>query len=182
MSHELIIFLVSGLPFVELRLGLPLGIAFGLTPYAAFFLSTLGTLTATIIAIYLLDPVVQFIRRYSKPLNKLVEKIFAKTRHAHSEKFNRFGALFLLLFVAVPIPGSGGYTGALIAYLFDIPKKYAVLLVGTGVILSGFVMLAIVTGGLELFQWLSPAPHQLEAIEGLIPTDLGSYSAPQLTQ
>jgi len=182
MSHEFITFIVSGLPFVELRLGLPLGVAFGLAPYAALFWSTLGTLTATVITIYLLDPVVQLIRQHSKPLNKLAEKIFAKTRHRHSEKFNRFGALFLLAFVAIPIPGSGGYTGALIAYLFDIPKKYAVLLVGTGVILSGFVMLAIVTGGLELFQWLSPAPHQIEVIEGLIPIDLESYSAPQLTQ
>ena len=148
MSPELTTTLLATLPITELRLALPAGVALGLAPLSAFFWATLGNILAVVLTTYILEPVVNFLRRHIGVINRLAEKIFTRTRHKHSENFNRFGALFLVIFVAIPLPGSGGYTGALLTYLFGIPRKTASLLLALGIIGSGVIVLGLTTGWL----------------------------------
>jgi uncharacterized membrane protein len=149
MSTELITFILGTLPLGEARFAIPWGMTFGnLTPAEAYFWGSFGNLIAITIAILLMDPIVNFLRKNYTFFDKLLEKIFHKTRHRHSASFLRFGALFLVIFIAIPIPGSGGYSGVLIAWLFGVNKKVAMILVSIGVLISGLTILGITTGAL----------------------------------
>ncbi|MDD3066306.1 MAG: small multi-drug export protein [Candidatus Gracilibacteria bacterium] len=149
MPTKLITFLLGATPIGEARFAIPWGMTFGhLTPAEAYFWGCLGNIIAITIVILILEPVVVFLRKNSTFFDKLLEKIFHKTRHRHSANFLRFGALFLTIFIAIPLPGSGGYSGALVAWLFGVKKKPAVVLVSIGVLLSGLIVLEITTGAL----------------------------------
>lgn len=151
MSSEFITFLIGASPVGENRAALPWGMTFGeLSASEAFFWSALGNIAAVIALTFLYGPVSNFARKYWPWLDRLLTKIFKKTRHKHSHRFNRWGALFLIFFVSIPLPGSGGHTGALVAWLFGVPPKIAIPLVSLGVILAGVVVLAITTGALTL--------------------------------
>lgn len=134
-------FITAMLPVIELRGAIPIAIGkFGLSSTEAFFYATAGNILPNIFILALLEPALSILRRHFKTLNKVVEKIFAKTRHEHSKKFNRYGAFFLFLFVAIPIPGSGGWTGSLIAFLFKVPYKKAIALISAGIITAGLII------------------------------------------
>jgi uncharacterized membrane protein len=154
MPPELTTALLAMLPVTELRLALPAGVGLGLSGLAAFFWATAGNILVAIALIYLLEPIVNFLRTRVHWIDHLAAKIFAKTRSKHSANFDRFGALFLVLLVAVPLPGSGGYTGTLVAYLFGVPKKSAVFLISLGLILSGLIVLGLTTGWLAFAESL----------------------------
>ena len=146
ISPELSTFVSAMLPITELRLAIPLGIeVFGLPPIKTAIIAILGNIVPILLLLLMYGPVTDFLMEKSKFFNNFFTKLFKKTRHKHTHKFNKYGALFLIFFVAVPLPGSGGWTGSLIAYLFGVPYKYAILLITIGLICSGI----IVTVGLE---------------------------------
>lgn len=149
MPTELITAILGSLPLGEARFAIPWGMTFGnLTPAEAYFWGCLGNLIAITLVILLMDPVVNFLSKNSVFLKTLLEKIFAKTRHRHTKNFMRFGALFIIVLLSLPIPGSGGYTGVLITWLFGVNKKAAIAIVSIGVLSGGFVALEITTGAL----------------------------------
>jgi uncharacterized membrane protein len=150
MPAALTTFLLAMLPVTELRAALPLGIKFGLSPLEAFFWATAGNVLMAVALIFLFEPVAVFLQQHSRVFKKIIQKVFQKTRHRHSKNFNRFGALFLVLLVAIPLPGSGGYTGALAAWLFGVSRKSTIGLVSLGLILSGLIVLGITTGAIAL--------------------------------
>ncbi len=164
MTAELTIALLAMLPVTELRLALPLGLTVcGLTPLSALFWSVAGNVVIAILLIYLLEPVVNFLRRHLPFVERILVKIFSHTRAKHSATWQRWGALGLIVLVAVPLPGSGGWTGVLVAYLFNIPKRTAVILITVGLIISGLLVLGLTTGGVALFESFGMAPPQFAA-------------------
>ena len=78
----------------------------------------------------------------SKFFNRFFTYLFERTRKKHNGKFEKWGALALITFVAIPLPVTGGWSGALAAFVFGIPFKKALPLIFLGVIIAG----AIVTG------------------------------------
>lgn len=169
MTAELLTALLSATPFFELRLGIPWAMTFGgLSAADAYLWAVVGNVIAAVIGTLAIDPVVNLVRRYWAWADGIVKKIFAKTRTEHSHNFNRFGAAFLTFFVAIPIPGSGVYTGIVIAYLFGVSRGATILLTSIGAMLAGVAMLVITSGGIELFEWLVPDPHQLEVAEEIL--------------
>lgn len=150
MPPELTTFLLSALPLTELRLALPWGIvAGGLSDFSAYFWSVAGSVIAMILTVLLLEPVANFFRRLAF-FDRILTRIFAHTRTKHSKNFTRFGAIFLVLFVAVPLPGSGGYSGALVAYLFGVSPRIAIFLNTLGLVISGLIVLALTNGFFEV--------------------------------
>jgi len=134
-------------PVGELRAAIPWGMTFGnLSSMEAFLFAVVGNILATILVIWLLPIVTKFARNHSKPLDKILQRIFAKTRKHHSKNFLRFEALFLIILVAVPLPGSGSYTGSLVAWLFGVKPKIAIPLIATGIVLAGLIMLGFMNG------------------------------------
>ena len=155
MKNIIYIFLISMLTIVELRGAIPVGAALGVPFYWNYICAVVGNiLPVPFILLFIpkvLDflarfrffrPVVQWVRRKAhKHRSKIV-----KTEEAEGEtdvpKEKCFGASFwaLLLFVMIPLPGTGAWTGSLIASLFDLPKKSSFLAALLGVLGAGVIM------------------------------------------
>jgi len=145
-------FIISLTPILELRASIPLGyLTFNLGIWEATFISILGGITAAAITLALLPPVVQFFLNFTlfKPL---INWVLDKTRSKHSSKFAALGKVLLVTLVALPLPGSGAYTGSLVAYLFGVPYKSALTLISIGVTISGVIVALITLGGHGLWK------------------------------
>lgn len=143
---ELQIFLLAMMPIIELRGAIPFGIfALGLNPILVFVLAVLGNLTPNVFILWALPHV-------AKPLRRrfgIVDRFLKRTHDKHSAEFKEKGAVFIVLFVGIPIPGSGSWTGSILAYLFDLEFKKSLLCISLGVLMAGLIVL---TGSLGLFQ------------------------------
>ncbi len=130
---------MSLLPFVENRGGIPVAIMSGIDPLTAWIISSsLSFLGGFVIYILLgrLEPVLR-----KSPLSPLFNRVVDRVREKGRRYIERFGGFALFFLVAIPFPGSGAYTGALFAYLFKISLKATVTGLLTGVLVSGLFIL-----------------------------------------
>jgi len=143
----------SILPISELRGGIPYAIANVINPFLAYFICV----GANILAF----PIVFLFLEFLHPLflkvgiyQKLFDKFVLKTRKKLDTKIKKYGFWGLMLFVMIPLPVTGAYTGSLAAWLFNIPKKKAFISVVLGVIISGIIVTIISLSGMEAFNFL----------------------------
>lgn len=150
MSEYIIPLLISMLPVTELRLAIPVAIfQYKLSLPAAFFISIIGNALA-VLGVLILLPVVEAIASRHLPLFKnLLDKLFAYTRVRHQKRFEVLKDLSLIIIVAIPLPLTGGWTGALAAYVFGIPTKKAFGLILLGLLIAG-VIVTLVSAGVLL--------------------------------
>jgi len=140
-------FLIAMLPLGELRASIPIAMSvYDLSPWGSFFWSVLGNMTPVVVILWLLNPVSGFLRKHFKIFDKFFNWLFSWTRKRHTSKFEKWGALALITLVAIPLPVTGGWTGALAAYVFGIPFKKAVPLILVGVIIAGVIVTAATLG------------------------------------
>ena len=140
---ELATFLIALIPVTELRASLPLAVKiYGLGAFAAWFYSVLGTYFAMILIVFLLDPVAKLLSKYIPVFEKFFAWLFEHTRKKADHKMEKYGAWALFILAATPIPFLGGLTGALAAFVFDVPKKKSLPLLLVGTMLSGAIVLA----------------------------------------
>lgn len=138
LPPELVTFLMAMLPATELRGSIPFSLAvLHMNPWPAFAFSLAGNITISLIILYLLDPVTVFLRKHSKLMDRFFNWLFHRTRVKHSKRMGELGLFALLIFVAIPLPGSGGWTGALIAYLFDVKSHHAIPIISAGLVIAG---------------------------------------------
>ena len=137
--------LISMLPVVELRGGLPAGVAMGLPLREAFFAALLGNLLPVPFIILFARRVFAWVRIHIPRLGRWVDRLEQKAWRK-SDRVVKYQTWGLLLFVAVPLPGTGAWTGALIAALLDLRLKLAVPAITAGVFLAG-VIISLLTYG-----------------------------------
>lgn len=130
---------ISTLPIVELRGAIPVGIvAFKMPWWQVYLIAVVGNMLPIPFILLLLGPVSNFLIRF--PLGKrFFEWLFARTRRK-SANIEKYEALGLTLFVAVPLPVTGGWTGAMAAFLMGIPFGKAMLYILVGVMIAGVIM------------------------------------------
>ncbi len=146
-SPELATLAIAAVPVGELRVSLPVALTvYHLDFWPSFVLSVFGTLTAALVVMAVLDPLTRFARKYSQPINKALEWLFERTRKRHQGKFDKYRDLALILFVAIPLPFTGAYTGALAAYIFGVPFRRAFPLIAIGVIIAAAIVTAVTLG------------------------------------
>ena len=142
LPPEITTFLIAMTPVGELRAAIPWGITFGqLSDWEAFLFAVLGNIFVAILVVLLLPMTAQFASKHSNFIDNILQKIFSKTRKKHSKNFLRFEELFLIILVAIPLPGSGAYTGAIIAWIFGVKPKVAIPLISLGILIAGIVMI-----------------------------------------
>lgn len=143
--------LVSMVPIIELRGGIPFGVAqLGLPYPAAFIAAVIGNiLPAPFIVVYI-RRIFKWMRRRLPALDALVDKMEAKA-HLKGKKVTKYRYLGLMVFVAIPLPGTGAWTGALAAAFLDMPLRRALPSIIAGVILAGCIMTALTSFGVNLF-------------------------------
>lgn len=148
---ELIVFFSAMLPLTELRGAIPLGFLLNLPTESTFIWALIGNIIPCFILLWILKPVSEILMKYSSFFNKFFTKLFDKTRKKHENAIKKYGPYFLVLFVAIPLPGSGGWTGSLIAFLFGIRYWKAIGLISAGLTIAGIIITLSLSGVLSLF-------------------------------
>ncbi len=138
------VFCMSMVPVVELRGAIPLGVAAGLHPLAAAAAAVLGNMVPVPFILLLLRQVFALLRR----VPWLGEKVDWLERRAHlkGRMVKKYRLLGLMLLVAVPLPGTGAWTGALVAVMLDIRFRNALPAIALGVLAAGAVVTAATCG------------------------------------
>lgn len=147
MIPEISVFFTAMLPFVDIKLAIPLGLKLGLSSISTFLFAVAGNMVPAAAAIFLLGPVSNCLRRRFKSIDHFFEKLFRKTRKEHSKKFERYGDLFLVIFVAAPLPGSGSFGGAVAAFIFGLDPWKSL----TFITLGSSIAALFILGGFESF-------------------------------
>lgn len=137
--------LVSMVPVIELRGGIPFGMAQGLEPVAAFFASIIGNMIPVPFIVVYIRRIFHWMRRHMPRLNHLVDKLEEKA-HLKGATVTKYKYLGLCIFVAIPLPGTGAWTGALVAAFLDMPLRKALPSIFLGVIIAGIVVTLVSTG------------------------------------
>ncbi|MBC7097628.1 small multi-drug export protein [Candidatus Bipolaricaulota bacterium] len=137
---------LSAAPVAELRGGLPLALSLGMHPAAAYLLSVAGNLLPVPFLLLGLGRLVPFLPRLPGRLGGWAARYLAWQRKRHARKFARLGDVALILVVAVPLPATGAWTGALLATLLGIPPRRSFPLITLGVLLAGGIVLAASLG------------------------------------
>lgn len=137
--------LVSMIPVVELRGGIPFGVAAGLSVPAAYLAAVIGNLIPIPFIIVYIRRIFQWMRSHMPRLNRLVDALERKA-HLKGRLVSKYKYLGLAIFVAIPLPGTGAWTGALIAAFLDMPLRRAIPSVLLGVLVAG-VLISILTFG-----------------------------------
>ncbi len=140
LSGEWAVFLTAWLPFAELRLSIPLGIARGIDPERVYLLAVIGNMVPVIPLLLLLKPVKRLLKSHFSLMKKFFDYLDKRTIKK-SDKVDKYGAFGLILFTAVPFPTTGAWTASLAAVLFNIKFKYAFLAISFGVIIAGIVVM-----------------------------------------
>ena len=138
IPEELIIFLVSMLPVLELRGGMIAAKLLGVELAKAFVICYIGNILPIPFILLFIRRIFKFLKRF-KSTGKLVEKLEVRSMRK-SEKVKKWRNWGLLAFVAIPLPGTGGWTGALIAALLDIRIKSSFPIIALGVLIANLIM------------------------------------------
>ena len=143
--------LVSMIPVVELRGGIPFGVATLGLPYpTAFGAAVIGNMLPVPFIIVYIRRIFQWMRRRMPRLDGMVDALERKA-HLKGRKVSRYKYLGLTLFVALPLPGTGAWTGALAAAFLDMPLRRALPSIVLGVVLAGCIMTGLTHFGVNLF-------------------------------
>ncbi|MFZ2970566.1 MAG: small multi-drug export protein [Minisyncoccia bacterium] len=151
LPPELSTFLISMLPIAELRGAIPVAIGvYHLNPITTLILAIAGNIVPVIFILKYIEPVSGYLMKRSRILNRFFTWLFERTRRKYNGDFEKWGPLALITFVAIPLPMTGGYSGAIAAFVFGIPFKKALLSISIGVILAGLIVMGLTLGILKL--------------------------------
>ncbi len=142
--------LVSMIPVVELRGGIPFGVTAGLPVWAAFIAAVIGNLIPAPFIIVYIRRIFQWMRRRMPRLNGIVDKLERKA-HLKGQRVTKYKYLGLAVFVAIPLPGTGAWTGSLAAAFLDMPLRKAIPSVIAGVLIAGMAISILTYGVTSLF-------------------------------
>lgn len=138
LNKNVIIFLISCMPILELRGGLIAASLLKINLLTSFIICYIGNLLPIPFILYFITPLFNKLKK-TKHLNKLVTKVENKA-NSKKDKIEKSEFFGLLLFVGIPLPGTGAWTGALIASMINMNKKKAFLAITLGVLLAGIIM------------------------------------------
>lgn len=160
---ELTIFIISLLPILELRGGLIAAVLLGVPLWKAFIVCFIGNMLPVPFIILFIKKIFEFLRRFSF-FDKFISKLEAKTEK-NKDKVLRYKQWGLLLFVAIPLPGTGAWTGALFAALLDIDLKKSFPIIALGVLIAGVIVAVLSYGTAAL---VGGEPTTTEAVISLL--------------
>lgn len=139
---------LSAAPVVELRGGIPYGAYLGLPVWGAFLAAVAGNMLPIPVILIFLDKVFAWMRGYKK-LGVVVQRLEARA-HLHGRKVVKYRQLGLFILVAIPLPGTGAWTGALVASVLGMPPREAILPIFLGVLGAGVLVSLATMGVIQL--------------------------------
>jgi uncharacterized membrane protein len=146
LPKEYIVMIVGALPISELRGAIPVGLSLGMPLAKAFWLSVAGNCIIVAPALFLFEPVTKTLRKF-KVWSRFFDWIFERTKK-NSDSIQKYEALGLAIFVAIPLPMTGAWSGVIAASLFKIRFRYAFIAIVAGVICAGLIVSALCALGI----------------------------------
>ncbi|MFC1640613.1 COG2426 family protein [Patescibacteria group bacterium] len=147
LSAELATLIVAIIPIAELRGAIPVSIEiFGLVWWKAYIFAVIGNMIPVFIILKVLGPISAFLSKHSKFFKRFFDWLFERTRRKFYDRHERFGDIALTFFVAIPLPITGVWTGAIAAFLFGIKYWRAISLMFIGVLISATIVTIITLG------------------------------------
>ncbi|MBI4034147.1 MAG: small multi-drug export protein [Candidatus Brennerbacteria bacterium] len=144
MKEEILTLLIAMSPFFELRGAIPVGIfGFAFTPPKAYILGVLGSFIPVLPLLFFWKFLYERLIHRLYFLNRFFAWLFERTRAKHQDHFELWKDLALLVFVAVPLPLTGAWSGTVAAFVFGVPIKQAAVMIGLGNMISGFIVLLL---------------------------------------
>ncbi|MBR6501852.1 MAG: small multi-drug export protein [Clostridia bacterium] len=143
-------FLVSMVPIIELRGAIPIGIGYGLDYWVVVTVSVIGNILPVPFIILFIRKIFELMRKWSKKLDSLVSKL-EKRAHEKSDVVQKYAFWGLFVLVAIPLPGTGAWTGALVAAMLDMRLKRAFPAIALGVITAATIVTFVTYGADKLF-------------------------------
>ena len=149
--NHLYVWLLSMVPVIELRGAIPLGAALGLPIYTNYLVSVLGNFLPVPFILLFIRRILEWMKT-TRRLSKIALWLEGKAEK-HSDKVTRYATFGLFLFVAIPLPGTGAWTGALIDALFRMRMKHTLLSILFGVMTAGLIMALASYGVVGIFNF-----------------------------
>ena len=145
-GREILVFIISLMPILELRGGLLAAALLGLDPLPSYIISIIGNVIPVPFIILLITKVLTWMKNskvnfFNKIANWLDEKV-----EKNKGQIEKFGYLGLVLFVGIPLPGTGAWTGALIASVLNMEKKKTFVAVLAGIVMASIIMMILSFG------------------------------------
>jgi len=150
VPHWLAVLIMGAIPVSELRGAIPVAMGiYGMGPFEAFFFSVLGNLLPVIPLLLFLEPVSNYLRRYSI-FDTFFTWLFSKTRRKNTKNFEKYGLFALTIFVAIPLPVTGAWSGCAAAFVFGVKFRHALPAIAAGVMIAGIIVTGVTVTGLGL--------------------------------
>lgn len=143
-------FFISMAPIIELRGGLPYGIALGLDYPVALAAAVLGNMVPVPFIIVYIRNVFAWLRKRSKWWDEKITRL-EKKAHLKGRMVRKYSAIGLCILVAIPLPGTGAWTGALVAAVLDMRLKKAIPAIFLGVCIAAAIMTMVTFGLIHIF-------------------------------
>ena len=144
IPKEFQVMFTAAMPIIELKGAIPVGISFGMAPSSAFVYSYIGSILPAPIILLSIRQIFNYLKKMSfseKIINRLTRKSLGKAKNV-----KKYGPLGLFIFVAIPLPGTGVWTGSLIASLLNIKSKRALPAIIIGNLIAGIIVVGISNG------------------------------------
>lgn len=145
----IVTFFISMVPVVELRLGLPYGITLGLPYFTALTAAILGNMLPVPFIIIYIKRIFAWLRRHWAALDGFITRL-ERRAEGKGEAVEKYGTWGLLILVAIPLPGTGAWTGALVAALLNLKVRKAFPVIFVGVCIAAAIMTAVTYGVIKI--------------------------------
>jgi len=148
---ELATLIIAMTPIFELRGSLPVALTiYDMSLPSAYFFSVLGNVIPAIVIVFFLEKVSSWLASRFDVFDRFFKWLFARTRRKAREKIEKYGPWGLFVLVAIPLPVTGGWTGALAAFLFGIEKRKSIPIITLGIMAAGVIVTLITIGAIKL--------------------------------
>lgn len=149
-SETLVTFIISMLPVVELRLAIPVGASMGLPVWQAALISIVGNMLPAPFIIAFIRKVMDWLRGRAEWMRRFVSWLEQKGTGPRADRVRKYEFWGLMVLVAIPLPGTGAWTGALVAALLDIRMRRALPPIFLGVVIAALIVSLATAGVIRL--------------------------------
>ena len=152
--HPIIeLILITFVPALELRASIPYGILTGMDWWLVFIVCVIANIILGVVVYFLLDKFVDLVTKI-KFVDKIYTKVVERTQKKIEKQVERYGELGVAVFIGIPLPGSGVYTGALASYLLGLRYKKFIIAEVIGVFIAGIIVTLVVLSGSRAWMFL----------------------------
>lgn len=146
-GKELVVFMISLMPILELRGGLIAASLLNLDPVKSYIISIIGNVLPVPFILWFINSILDWMRK-NKRMSKVAKWLDEKVEK-HKGQIEKFGFWGLVLFVGIPLPGTGAWTGCLIAAVLEMDRKKAFIAAMIGIFMASIIMMFISFGLLK---------------------------------